>query len=95
MVIEDPEANTSQPAERVERVLHFWSNGFSIDDGDLYDTSDPQNAMMLEMIPIRCPRSNMRHGVRRIAEMDLHIRQAFESQMRSATLKWFTTIGHV
>lgn len=49
-VIEDPEADIPRASERVERILHFWSNGFSIDDGALYDTSDPQNAMMLDMI---------------------------------------------
>ena len=37
----------------------------------------------LEMIPIRCLRLNLRHGVWRIAEMDLHMRQAFAGQMRS------------
>jgi UBX domain-containing protein 1 len=49
-VIEDPSANAPRAPERVERVLHFWSNGFSVDDGPLYDSSEPQNAQILEMI---------------------------------------------
>lgn len=39
-----------KPPERVSRVLHFWSNGFSVDDGPLHDSSDPENAQVLEMI---------------------------------------------
>jgi UBX domain-containing protein 1 len=38
------------PAERVNRTLHFWSDGFSVDDGDLYRSDDPQNAELLELI---------------------------------------------
>lgn len=49
-IIEDPNASFRGPAPRVERLLHFWSNGFSVDDGELYDTSDPENARILEMI---------------------------------------------
>lgn len=36
--------------EQVERILHFWNDGFSVDDGDLYATSDPRNADILEGI---------------------------------------------
>ena len=49
-VIEDPEANIPRAPERVERILHLWSNGFSVDDGALYDTQLPQNTVMLDMI---------------------------------------------
>ena len=49
-VIEDPAANLPKPPERVERHLHFWNNGFSVDDGPLYDSSNPENARVLEMI---------------------------------------------
>ena len=35
---------------RVERVLHFWNDGFSIDDGHLYRTDDPRNADILNGI---------------------------------------------
>ena len=48
--IEDPNADAPKPAERVERHLHFWSNGFSVDDGPLYSTEDPQNVRILNMI---------------------------------------------
>ena len=49
-MIEDPTANLPKPLERVERHLHFWSNGFSVDDGPLYNSEDPENARVLEMI---------------------------------------------
>ena len=34
----------------VERRLHFWEDGFSVDDGPLYRTDDPANAEILAMI---------------------------------------------
>jgi len=34
----------------VERTLHLWEDGFSIDDGDLYRYDDPRNRHTLEMI---------------------------------------------
>lgn len=43
-----PEAPTQ--SERVERTLHFWTDGFSVDDGDLYRSDDPANAELLELI---------------------------------------------
>lgn len=39
-----------EPLPRVTRTLHFWNDGFSIDDGDLYSTDIPRNAMILENI---------------------------------------------
>jgi UBX domain-containing protein 1 len=38
------------PPERVQRTLHFWTDGFSVDDGDLYRSDDPRNAELLELI---------------------------------------------
>jgi len=34
----------------VERTLHLWNDGFSVDDGQLYRYDDPANARILEMI---------------------------------------------
>lgn len=39
-----------QEAERVKRILHFWSDGFSIDDGELYRFDDESNAQTLQLI---------------------------------------------
>jgi UBX domain-containing protein 1 len=36
--------------ERVHRTLHFWEDGFSVDDGDLYRSDDPRNAAILSGI---------------------------------------------
>lgn len=33
-----------------ERVLHIWTDGFSVDDGPLYRYDDPANARILDMI---------------------------------------------
>ncbi|KAI1963975.1 protein phosphatase regulator [Ophidiomyces ophidiicola] len=49
-VIEDPNENSSASLERVNRTLHFWNDGFSVDDGDLYRSDDPRNAHILENI---------------------------------------------
>ena len=49
-VIEDPSAKNSKPAVKVERRLHFWADGFSVDDGPLYRSDDPANAGILAMI---------------------------------------------
>lgn len=38
------------PAPRVQRTLHFWADGFSVDDGDLYRSDEPRNAEILEGI---------------------------------------------
>ncbi|EFW16081.1 hypothetical protein D8B26_006195 [Coccidioides posadasii str. Silveira] len=49
-VVENPNANRSQPLERVRRTLHFWNDGFSVDDGDLFRSDDPRNSHILESI---------------------------------------------
>ncbi|KAL8830959.1 MAG: hypothetical protein Q9191_001139 [Dirinaria sp. TL-2023a] len=49
-VIEDPIASAPQRPALVERHLHFWEDGFSVDDGPLYRTDDPANADILAMI---------------------------------------------
>lgn len=49
-VIEDPTAPATQRPVLVERRLHFWQDGFSVDDGPLYRTDDPANAEILGMI---------------------------------------------
>ncbi len=36
--------------EPAVRNLTFWKNGFSIDDGPLYEYSDPKNQKYLEAI---------------------------------------------
>lgn len=36
--------------ERVKRILHFWQDGFSIDDGELYRFDDAANAQTLQLI---------------------------------------------
>lgn len=53
-VIPDPNAPAGGAApanEQIqERVLHLWSDGFSIDGGELHRFDDPANAADLEMI---------------------------------------------
>lgn len=52
-VLDDPRANQPVPGEhmpRVQRVLHLWADGFSIDDGDLHRFDDPANAQTLAQI---------------------------------------------
>lgn len=49
-VIEDPNASKPREIPRAKRVLHFWEDGFSVDDGPLYRSDDPANADTLRMI---------------------------------------------
>lgn len=49
-VIPDPNADTPRSAPMVERTLHIWDDGFSIDDGPLHRYDDPANRRTLEMI---------------------------------------------
>ncbi|KAL1956809.1 hypothetical protein VTO42DRAFT_6759 [Malbranchea cinnamomea] len=73
-IIEDPNANRPQPPPRVKRVLHFWDDGFSVDDGELYRSDDPVNAQILEGIRQgRAPLSIM--NVQMGQEVDVEIQQ--------------------
>jgi UBX domain-containing protein 1 len=73
-VIQDPNENRPQPAPRVSRTLHFWADGFSVDDGDLYRSDDPRNASILEGIRRgRAPLSIM--NVAPGQEVDVEIKQ--------------------
>ncbi|RDW93131.1 protein phosphatase regulator SHP1 [Aspergillus mulundensis] len=81
-VIDAPSAPVeSQIPRRVRRTLHFWADGFSVDDGDLYRSDDPQNAEILNSIRQgRAPLSimNAQHG----QDVDVEIKQHDEKYVR-------------
>lgn len=73
-VIEDPTAHIPKPPPRVKRILHFWDDGFSVDDGELYRSDDPNNAHILNGIRQgRAPLSIM--NVEMGQEVDVEIQQ--------------------
>ncbi|KAJ5378970.1 UBX domain-containing protein 1 [Penicillium cosmopolitanum] len=73
-VIADPSAPTPQRAQRVQRTLHFWADGFSVDDGELYRSDDPRNAEILEGIRQgRAPLTIM--NVQAGQEVDVELKQ--------------------
>ncbi|KAL4947897.1 P-loop containing nucleoside triphosphate hydrolase protein [Aspergillus filifer] len=81
-VIDAPSA-PSQPRipRRVRRTLHFWADGFSVDDGDLYRNDDPQNSEILNSIRQgRAPLSimNAQHG----QDVDVEIKQHEEKYVK-------------
>lgn len=56
------------------RTLHFWNDGFSVDDGELYRTDIPENAEILQMIRTgRAPISIM--NVLPQQEVDVHLKE--------------------
>lgn len=68
-------------AERVERVLHFWQDGFSIDDGDLFRFDDSRNAEILNSIRQgRAPLNIM--NVQPGQEVDVEIKQHEEKYIK-------------
>lgn len=65
----------------MRRTLHFWADGFSVDDGDLYRADDPRNAEILEGIRQgRAPLSilNVEPG----SEVDVDIKQHSEKYVK-------------
>lgn len=92
-LIQDPNENRPIPPPRVHRTLHFWNDGFSVDDGDLYRSDDPQNASILEGIRRgRAPLSIM--NVAPGQEVDVEIKQHDEKYTRpKAKYKPFSGSG--
>ncbi|CAP96424.1 UBX domain-containing protein 1 [Penicillium rubens] len=73
-VIESPSAPSQQRARRVQRTLHFWADGFSVDDGELFRSDDPRNAEILDGIRQgRAPLSIM--NVQPGQEVDVELKQ--------------------
>lgn len=81
-------------SERVDRVLHFWQDGFSIDDGDLYRIDDPRNAEILNLIQQgRAPLNIM--NVQPGQEVDVEIKQHDEKYVKpKKKFKPFEGSGH-
>lgn len=80
-VIEDPSAPAPQRPQRVQRTLHFWADGFSVDDGELYRTDDPRNAEILEGIRQgRAPLAIM--NVQAGQEVDVELKQHDEKYVK-------------
>lgn len=81
-VIEPANVPTApQLPQRVHRTLHFWADGFSVDDGDLYRSDDPQNAEILDGIRQgRAPLSIM--NVQKGQEVDVEIKQHDEKYVK-------------
>ncbi|KAL2054785.1 hypothetical protein ABVK25_005089 [Lepraria finkii] len=73
--IPDPTASRPQRTAPVERVLHFWADGFSVDDGPLFRAADPANAAILAQIKQgRAPMSilNVENGQEVDVKLDTH-----------------------
>jgi len=80
-VIEDTNAPAPQRPQRVQRTLHFWADGFSVDDGELYRSDDPRNAEILEGIRQgRAPLSIM--NVQPGQEVDVDLKQHEEKYVK-------------
>lgn len=92
-VIADPAGPAPQRAQRVQRTLHFWADGFSVDDGDLYRSDDPRNAEILEGIRQgRAPLTIM--NVQAGQEVDVELKQHEEKYTKpKPKYKAFSSAG--
>ncbi|KAJ5609456.1 UBX domain-containing protein 1 [Penicillium herquei] len=80
-VIEDTSEPAPQRPQRVQRTLHFWADGFSVDDGELYRSDDPRNAEILEGIRQgRAPLGIM--NVQAGQEVDVELKQHEEKYIK-------------
>lgn len=80
-VIQDPTIPAPSRPQRVQRTLHFWADGFSVDDGNLYRSDDPRNAEILEGIRQgRAPLAIM--NVEPGQEVDVELKQHEEKYMK-------------
>ncbi|PYI12212.1 P-loop containing nucleoside triphosphate hydrolase protein [Aspergillus sclerotiicarbonarius CBS 121057] len=80
-VIDAPSAPDSQRPQRVHRTLHFWADGFSVDDGELFNADDPINREILDGIRQgRAPLSIM--NVQAGQEVDVEIKQHDEKYVK-------------
>ena len=71
--IPDPNAHSSRP-DLVTRNLHFWQDGFSVDDGPLFRFDDPSNTEILAQIRQgRAPMNIL--NVTQDQEVDVHVQQ--------------------
>ncbi|MCJ1313184.1 hypothetical protein MMC25_006861 [Agyrium rufum] len=80
---DDPQTSTptSQAPQIHHRELHFWKDGFSVDDGPLYRSDDPANAGHLAMIRAgRAPLAIM--NVQRGEEVDVKLIQHEENYVQ-------------
>ena len=49
-VVPDPNADLPRRLPKVTRILHFWQNGFSVEDGPLFRFDDPTSSSILALI---------------------------------------------
>lgn len=78
---------------KVTRVLTFWKNGFSIDDGELKSYDDPVNQEFLNAIKSgRAPTQflNVKYG----QPVDLKVEQRFQEDYKPPPMKPFSGSGH-
>ena len=79
-------ASKPLPPPVVKRVLHVWSNGFSIDDGPLYEKSNPRNSRWMESINRgKAPPELLRVNPKQKVELEIDQRGVPYSSSQAAT----------
>lgn len=94
-VVGKPRLPSSQDEPERRRVIKFWSNGFSIDDGPLREGSSPQDKRFLESVSRGEIPLELRHAVKDgevHVEIEDHRKEPFQPPKKK--MQAFTGEGH-
>ena len=68
--VPDPTAPAEREMETAVRVITFWRNGFTIEDGPLLAYDNPQNTELLELINSGCVPVESMHSILSLTNLD-------------------------
>ncbi|KAI9802355.1 MAG: hypothetical protein M1833_001861 [Piccolia ochrophora] len=82
VTIPGPETNKKRDGAPVNRTLHFWRDGFSVEDGPLYRFDDPNNIPVLNQIREGRAPLNILEGINPGDAVDVTVNQHEENYVQ-------------